>query len=48
MVIKKKKLNLSLTAKDMTSLPTVKNHSTDYISLAITQSFPSERTKVHQ
>lgn len=47
MVIKKK-LNLSLAAKDMTSLPTVKNHSTDYISLAITPSLPSARTKVHQ
>ena len=32
----KKELNLSLAAQGMTSVPTVKNHSTDYISLAIT------------
>lgn len=29
-------LDLSLAAKGMTSLPTVKNHSIDYISLAMT------------
>ena len=32
----KKELNLSFAAQGVTSVPTVKNHSTDYISLAIT------------
>ena len=32
----KKELNLSLAAQGMTSVPTVKNHSTDYISSAVT------------
>lgn len=41
-------LSPNLGAKGMASWPTVKNHATAYISLAITPLRKPVRTKVHQ